>query len=142
DVPDESTVDTKREIDFSKVKLLLVEDNEVNREIATLILTEFGFDLDTAENGKIAYEKIAASKPGEFDAVLMDVQMPVMNGYEATAKIRELADPKLARIPIIAMTANAFTEDIQAAKDAGMNGHIAKPLDIQKMIETLTEVLH
>ena len=141
DVPDESTVDTKREIDFSKVKLLLVEDNEVNREIASLILTEFGFALDTAENGKIAYEKIAASKPGDFDAVLMDVQMPVMNGYEATAKIRELADPKLARIPIIAMTANAFTEDIQAAKDAGMDGHIAKPLDIQKMIETLTAVL-
>ncbi len=133
--------DTKREIDFSKVKLLLVEDNEVNREIASLILTEFGFGLDTAENGKIAYEKVAASKPGDFDAVLMDVQMPVMNGYEATAKIRALADPKLARIPIIAMTANAFTEDIQAAKDAGMDGHIAKPLDIQKMIETLTEVL-
>ena len=141
DVPDESTVDTKREIDFSKVKLLLVEDNEVNREIASLILTEFGFGLDTAENGKIAVEKISASKPGDFDAVLMDVQMPVMNGYEATKKIRELPDKKLAQIPIIAMTANAFTEDIQAAKDAGMNSHIAKPLDIQKMIETLTEVL-
>ena len=134
-------VEQKREIDFTKVKLLLVEDNEVNREIASLILTEFGFGLDTAENGKIAVEKVAASKPGDFDAVLMDVQMPVMNGYEATKKIRELPDPKLANIPIIAMTANAFTEDIQAAKDAGMNSHIAKPLDIQKMMETLTEVL-
>ncbi len=130
-----------REIDFSKVKLLLVEDNEVNREIASLILTEFGFQLDTAENGKIAYEKVANSKPGDFDAVLMDVQMPVMNGYEATKKIRELTNPKLAQIPIIAMTANAFSEDVQAAKDAGMDSHIAKPLDIQKMIETLTEVL-
>ena len=130
-----------QEIDFSKIKLLLVEDNEVNREIATLILTEFGFKLDTAENGKVAYEKVAASKPGDFDAVLMDVQMPVMNGYEATAKIRALKNKQLAHIPIIAMTANAFTEDIQAAKDAGMNSHIAKPLDIQKMIETLTEVL-
>ena len=135
------TADDKREIDFSKIKLLLVEDNEVNREIASLILTEFGFGLDTAENGKIAYEKVAASKPGDYDCVLMDVQMPVMNGYEATKKIRELKNPKLAQIPIIAMTANAFTEDIQAAKDAGMNSHIAKPLDIQKMIETLTEVL-
>ena len=130
-----------QEIDFSKVKLLLVEDNEVNREIASLILTEFGFQLDTAENGKIAYEKVANSKPGDFDVVLMDIQMPIMNGYEATKKIRELSNPKLAQIPIIAMTANAFSEDVQAAKDAGMDSHIAKPLDIPKMIETLTEVL-
>jgi len=130
-----------QEIDFSKIKLLLVEDNEVNREIASLILTEFGFGLDTAENGKIAYEKVAASKPGDYDCVLMDIQMPIMNGYEATKKIRELKNKQLAQIPIIAMTANAFTEDIQAAKEAGMNSHIAKPLDIQKMIETLTEVL-
>ena len=135
-------VDFKQEIDFSKIKLLLVEDNEVNREIASLILQEFGFKLDTAENGKVAVEKVAASKVGDYDAVLMDVQMPVMNGYDATKKIRELPNPKLAQIPIIAMTANAFTEDIQAAKDAGMNSHIAKPLDIQKMIETLSEVLN
>ena len=144
DEPEEIEVEQTEaapEIDFSKIKLLLVEDNEVNREIASLILTEFGFQLDTAENGKVAYEKIAASKPGDFDAVLMDVQMPVMNGYEATKKIRELSNKKLAQIPIIAMTANAFTEDIQAARDAGMNSHIAKPLDIPKMIETLTEVL-
>ncbi|MBR0288308.1 MAG: response regulator, partial [Selenomonadaceae bacterium] len=145
DDPDEEEVeqitDEKGELDFSKLKLLLVEDNEVNREIASLILTEFGFGLDTAENGKIAVDKVAASKPGEYDAILMDVQMPIMNGYEATKKIRELPNPKLAQIPIIAMTANAFTEDIQTAKDAGMNSHIAKPLDIEKMIETLTEVL-
>ena len=141
ELPTEQIDAPAKEIDFTKVKLLLVEDNEVNREIASMILTEFGFQLDTAENGKLAYDKIAASKPGDFDAVLMDVQMPVMNGYEATAKIRALPDKKLANIPIIAMTANAFTEDIQAAKDAGMNSHIAKPLDIQKMIETLTEVL-
>ncbi|MBR4904089.1 MAG: response regulator, partial [Selenomonadaceae bacterium] len=133
--------ETQRDIDFSKVKLLLVEDNEVNREIASLILTEFGFGLDTAENGKIAYEKVAASKPGDYDCVLMDIQMPVMNGYEATKKIRELQNKRLAQIPIIAMTANSFNEDVQAAKEAGMNSHIAKPLDVQKMIETLTEVL-
>ena len=129
------------DIDFSRIKLLLVEDNEVNREIASLILTEYGFKLDTAENGKIAVDKIADSKPGDFQAVLMDIQMPVMNGYEATKKIRALDNPELANIPIIAMTANAFTEDIQAAKDSGMNSHIAKPIDIAKMIETLTEVL-
>ena len=129
------------DIDFTKIKLLLVEDNEVNREIATLILEEFGFQLDTAENGKIAVEKISNSAPGEFDAVLMDIQMPVMNGYEATAEIRKLKNPALANIPIIAMTANAFSEDIQRAKAAGMNSHIAKPIDIPQMIETLTEVL-
>ncbi|MBR7024610.1 MAG: amino acid permease [Selenomonadaceae bacterium] len=144
DDPEETEVETteaNRELDFSKIKLLLVEDNEVNREIASLILTEFGFSLDTAENGQVAVEKISASKPGDFDAILMDVQMPVMNGYEATKAIRSLPNLKLAHIPIIAMTANAFTEDIQAAKEAGMNSHIAKPLDVQKMIETLTEVL-
>ena len=145
DEPEEEAVDEQaaaaQELDFSKVKLLLVEDNEVNREIASLILTEFGFGLDTAVNGKQAVDKVAASKPGDYDAILMDIQMPIMNGYEATKAIRELSNPKLANIPIIAMTANAFNEDIQAAKDAGMNSHIAKPLDIPKMIETLTEVL-
>ena len=131
----------KPDIDFSKVHLLLVEDNEVNREIAAMILTEFGFTLDTAENGKIAVEKVSESKPGTYQAVLMDIQMPVMNGYEATKEIRSLENSDLANIPIIAMTANAFNEDIQAAKNAGMNSHIAKPIDIPKMIETLTEVL-
>ncbi len=128
-------------IDFTKIKLLLVEDNEVNREIASLILEEFGFQLETAVDGKDAVEKFSASKPGEFQAILMDVQMPVMNGYDAARAIRQLKNPALANIPIIAMTANAFAEDIQTAKDAGMNSHIAKPIDIPKMIATLTEVL-
>ena len=128
-------------IDFTKIKLLLVEDNEVNREIASLILEEFGFKLETAANGKEAVEKISASKVGDFDAVLMDIQMPVMNGYEATKAIRQLENKQLANIPIIAMTANAFSEDVQHAKAAGMNSHIAKPLDIPQMIETLAEVL-
>ena len=127
--------------DFSKVKLLLVEDNLVNREIASLILTEYGFQLDTAENGKEAVEKVSASKPGDYQAVLMDIQMPIMDGYAATGEIRKLDNPELANIPIIAMTANAFTEDIQAAKDAGMTDHIAKPIDIPNMIEVLTKVL-
>ena len=129
------------DIDFTKIKLLLVEDNEINREIATLILTEFGFKLETAVNGKEAVEKISAAEVGEFDAILMDIQMPVMNGYDAAAAIRNLENPALANIPIIAMTANAFSEDIQRAKAAGMNSHISKPLDIPQMIKTLTEVL-
>ena len=128
-------------LDFSSMRLLLVEDNEINREIATMLLEDVGFALDTAENGKIAVEKIAASQPGDFDAVLMDIQMPVMNGYDAARGIRALENPKLAQIPIIAMTANAFTEDIKAAEEAGMNGHVAKPIDVAKMMETLTAVL-
>ena len=128
-------------LDFSKMRLLLVEDNEINREIATMILTEVGFTLETAVNGREAVEKVAASRSGHFDAVLMDVQMPVMDGYEATRAIRGLSDPALANIPIIAMTANAFAEDIQAARGAGMNAHIAKPLDIAKMMKTLAEIL-
>ena len=125
----------------SAVKLLLVDDNEINREIASLILMEAGFTLETAINGKDAYEKVAASAPGEYQAVLMDVQMPVMNGYEATRAIRALSDAALSSIPVIAMTANAFAEDIQAARDAGLDGHIAKPIDIPKMMSELSRIL-
>ena len=128
-------------LDYSKIRLLLVEDNEINREIASLILTEIGFTLEIAVNGKEAVERVSASQPEYFQAILMDIQMPIMNGYEATREIRSLPDPALANIPIVAMTANAFAEDIQAAEDAGMNGHIAKPLDVQKMMETLHAVL-
>ena len=129
------------ELDFSAVRLLLVEDNEINREIATEILGEIGFQLEIAVNGKEALDKVAASRPGYYDAVLMDVQMPVMNGYEATRAIRELPDPALAAIPIIAMTANSFSEDVQTALRNGMDGHIAKPLEVEKMMETLSAVL-
>ncbi|MBE7009014.1 MAG: amino acid permease [Ruminococcaceae bacterium] len=128
-------------VDFTKVRLLLVDDNEINREIATLLLEEAGFTVDTAENGKLAVERIETSGPGAYQAVLMDIQMPVMNGYDATRAIRALDDPALASIPIVAMTANAFAEDIQMAKDAGMNSHIAKPIDVEKMMKTLTDVL-
>ncbi|MBQ9720399.1 MAG: amino acid permease, partial [Oscillospiraceae bacterium] len=129
------------EFDFSSLRLLLVEDNEINREIATLLLSEMGFALDTAENGKIAVEKVAKSVSVPYDAVLMDIQMPEMDGYEATAAIRALDDPALAQVPIIAMTANAFAEDIKRAEEAGMNGHIAKPLDIAQMTQVLADVL-
>ena len=123
-------------------KLLLVEDIDVNREIATMILMQAGFEIDAAVNGQEAVDKVAASKPGEYNAILMDIQMPVMNGYEAAQAIRKLDNQQLANIPIIAMTANAFSEDIQAAKNAGMNDHIAKPLDVPKMMETLNKYLN
>ena len=125
-------------LDFSRMKLLLVDDNAINREIAALLLEEAGFALDTAENGAEAVEKAAA---GGYDAVLMDVQMPVMNGYQASRAIRDLPDPALAAVPIIAMTANAFSEDVRATREAGMDGHIAKPLDAEKMMETLADIL-
>ena len=127
--------------DFAKMRLLLVEDNAINREIAMMILGELGFQVETAENGKIAVDKVAGSEPGHFDGVLMDIQMPVMNGYDAAKAIRALANKKLAGIPIVAMTANAFAEDVQAAKDAGMNGHIAKPINIPQMVTTLKSIL-
>ena len=138
---EENGKDAGQGLDFTKMRLLLVEDIDMNREIATMILTEFGFQVETAENGKIAVDKVAAAKPGDYQAVLMDIQMPVMNGYDASKAIRALPDPALASIPIIAMTANAFSEDVQAAKEAGMDDHIAKPLDVAKMAETLTRVL-
>ena len=141
DVRDDTESEAPAAMDFTGVKLLLVEDNFVNREIATLILQESGFVLDTAENGKEAVDKVTASAPGDYDAILMDIQMPVMDGYEAARAIRGLEDPALADIPIIAMTANAFSEDKKAAEAAGMNGHIAKPIDVPSMMATLAEAL-
>ena len=128
-------------LDFASMRLLVVEDNEINREIAVLILEDIGFKVDIAENGQEAVAKVAASAPGTYNAILMDIQMPVMNGYEATAAIRALADKRLSQIPIIAMTANAFQEDIQNAKNADMDGHIAKPINIDNMMRTLRTVL-
>ena len=121
--------------------ILLAEDNELNREIAEAILGEAGFTLDEAENGQIAVDMLSRSEPGYYRLVLMDIQMPVMDGYEAAKAIRSLEDQKLASVPILAMTANAFEEDRQAALRCGMNGHIAKPIDIEKLMETLDEIL-
>ena len=128
-------------IDFTNKKLLLVDDIEINREIAKMLLESEGFIVDTASDGKEAVEKIAAAKAGDYDAVLMDIQMPIMNGYEAAKKIRKPVNPALANVPIIAMTANAFSEDVKNALDAGMNAHIAKPIDVPKMMETLAKIL-
>ena len=122
-------------------RILLAEDNELNQEIAAALLEEAGFQVEVAGNGKEAVEKLQNSEPGYYQVILMDIQMPVMNGYEATRKIRELEDKRLASIPILAMTANAFEEDKQEALRNGMNGHIAKPIDIGMLMETLDEVL-
>lgn len=123
--------------DFIGNKILLVEDNELNRKIAVEILKEAGFTLETAEDGTIAVEKMRHAHAGQYDLILMDVQMPQMDGYKATRLIRKLNEPEKANIPIIAMTANAFAQDRQKAFEAGMNGYIAKPIDIPKMMEIL-----
>lgn len=127
---------------FKGKRLLLVEDNELNREIAFEILNEYGFIVDAAENGKEAVDKVAASKPGYYDLVLMDIQMPIMNGYEATRGIRALENAALSAIPIVAMTANAFDEDRRAAAECGMDGFISKPINMTEVIEALHSALN
>ena len=127
--------------DLKDKKILLVEDNLLNREIAMEILQENGMIVDTAEDGDIALEKMKKATEGQYDLILMDIQMPRMNGYEATKEIRKLPSSYAANIPIFAMTANAFEEDKQNALEAGMNGHIAKPIDVSKLLETISEVL-
>ena len=126
---------------FTGKKLLVVEDNELNLEIASTLLKEAGFEVDTAENGKVAVEKVEAASADRYDLILMDIQMPEMDGYEATRRIRALPDAEKAALPIVAMTANAFEDDRKNALRAGMNGHIAKPLDIQKLFQILSELL-
>ena len=127
--------------DLKGKKLLLVEDNELNREIALEILKEAGFVVDTAEDGAVAVQKIKQAAPGQYDLILMDIQMPNLDGYEATRQIRALPDAEKASIPIFAMTANAFEEDRQNALAAGMNGHIAKPLDVPHLLRVLADAL-
>ncbi|MBQ7487247.1 MAG: amino acid permease [Clostridia bacterium] len=133
--------DDANEVDFSTKRLLLVEDNLINLEIANMILTQAGFNVETAENGKLAFDMVATSEPGYYDAILMDIQMPVMNGYEATQAIRALENPALANIPILAVTANAFKEDVEAAINAGMQAHISKPIDVNALMSTLRSIL-
>ena len=118
----------------------MVEDNELNLEIATTILEEAGFTVETAENGRVAVEKVEAAAPNWYDLVLMDIQMPEMDGYEATRRIRALADKEKAGVPIVAVSANAFEEDKKSAMSAGMNGHIAKPLDVKLLFRILSEL--
>ena len=131
----------EEDADFKDRHILLVEDNELNREIAQEILREYGFRVDTAENGAVAVEKVRTAAPGSYDLVLMDVQMPVMDGYTATRQIRALEDPTLAGIPILAMTANAFDEDRRNAMESGMNGFLSKPIVIGDLVQELHKIL-
>ena len=136
-----SLVQEAASVDLSGKKILLVEDNELNREIATEILEEEGVAIEVAEDGDIAVEKMRAAKEGQYDLILMDIQMPRMNGYDATRAIRRLPNAYASSIPIIAMTANAFDEDKMNALAAGMNGHVAKPIDVPKLLNTLADIL-
>lgn len=137
-----NTLALNKTLDFAGKRVLLVEDNELNREIATVILSEVGFVITPAVDGREAYEKVLNGKAQEYDVVLMDIQMPVMDGYAATKAIRSIPDRAKANVPIVAMTANAFLEDRLAAIAAGMNGHIAKPISLQKLYDELNRVLH
>ena len=131
----------EKNADFKGKHILLVEDNALNREIAQEILREYGFLVDSAENGAVAVEKVSTAAPGSYDLVLMDVQMPIMDGYTATRKIRALDDPALGKLPIIAMTANAFDEDRRNALESGMNGFLSKPIVIDDLVQELHKIL-
>ena len=131
----------EKNADFKGKHILLVEDNELNREIAQEILREYGFLVDSAENGAVAVEKVSTAAPGSYDLLLMDVQMPIMDGYTATRKIRALDDPARAKLPILAMTANAFDEDRRNALESGMNGFLSKPIVIDDLVQELRKIL-
>ena len=137
---DEQETNAEKELDFGGLRILLAEDNDLNWEIAEDILTDVGFEVEWAENGQICVDKFKQSEPGYYDAVLMDIRMPVMNGYDAAKAIRALDRPD-ARLPIIAMTADAFSEDIQRCLECGMNEHVAKPIDIDKLMKLLKRFL-
>jgi CheY-like chemotaxis protein len=126
---------------FVGKRILLAEDNELNAEIATEILKEAGFAVERAEDGQVCLDMLQKSENGYYDLILMDIQMPNKNGYETTRAIRALDDKEKAEIPILAMTANAFEEDKREAYNAGMNGHLAKPVDVRELMKTLMGIL-
>ena len=121
--------------------ILMVDDNEINLEIGMEVLKDAGYSVDTATDGSLAVEKIKNAKPGTYGAVLMDLQMPVMNGYDAAKTIRGLTDPAVANIPIIALSANTLEEDKKMALSSGMNAHLSKPIDIVQLYELLEQIL-
>ena len=127
--------------DFSGMRILLAEDNELNREIAVELLRDYGFEIHEVEDGALAVDAIANASPGQYHLILMDIQMPIMDGYTAAKTIRSLPNPLCHTIPIIAMTANAFEEDKKHAIECGMNGHISKPVDVDILIKTLADIL-
>jgi signal transduction histidine kinase/CheY-like chemotaxis protein len=138
----EETAEINGSESFNGKRILLAEDNELNTEIAVEILTDVGFEVETAINGKVACEMLSKSAPGYYDLILMDIQMPVMDGYEASRTIRGMKNTSLANIPIIALTANAFDEDRQMAFEAGMDAHIAKPIDVNKLFSAIRQTLY
>lgn len=141
DEPEQKADEPDDKVRFDGKHILLAEDNQMNQLIATAILEEAGFSIDIAENGEEAVEKMISAPAGTYDIILMDIQMPKMNGYEAAKQIRGLDDPDKAGIPIVAVTANAFEEDRKIAFEAGMNGHLAKPYDVPAIMKTLKELL-
>ena len=140
DIKEEPLYQTERENRHSGKKILLVEDNELNREIATALLEEIGISVDSVEDGTDAVERMNEVDDDRYDLIFMDIQMPKMDGYMATREIRTLKNNKKANIPIIAMTANAFEEDKKKAFKAGMNAHITKPIDIETILAILDQV--
>jgi CheY-like chemotaxis protein len=140
DLVDRSAVKLDPEA-FKDKRILLAEDNDLNAEIATEILKEAGFQVERAEDGQACIDMLEAAEPLHFDLILMDVQMPNKNGYEATMEIRRLWNPQKAGIPILAMTANAYEEDRREAYRCGMNGHLAKPIDVRELMKTLASIL-
>ena len=140
EVNNESTKEDEKAQFYGK-RILIVEDNDLNREIEVAILEDAGFLVEEAVDGQKAVEKVKAAKDGYYDGILMDIQMPVMDGYEATREIRKLKNPILARTPIIAVSANAFDEDKIASEKAGMNAHIEKPIRLDYLFDTLKDVL-
>ena len=139
--PSEGSLEQLEEVDYSSKRILVVEDNDLNREIAEEILAMTGVKVETAENGKAAVDMVAASEEGYYDLILMDLQMPVMNGHDATRALRAMERKDTKTIPIVAMTANAFVEDIQQSKASGMNEHMSKPLDIDQLQRMLSRWL-
>lgn len=129
-------------VDFTGKKVLLVEDNQLNQEIAMTLMEEIGLMVDVADDGTVAVEKMKAAVPGQYDLILMDIQMPFMDGYEAAEQIRKIENPQIASVPIVAMTANAFSTDQEKAFDSGMNGYLTKPINIKAMMNVLDEVLN
>ena len=138
DVSKETTeIHAEPKMDFTGIRLLVAEDNELNWEIANELLSATGFTLDWTQNGKLCVEQLKSSEPGYYSAILMDLRMPVMNGLEAAKAIRSLKREDAKKIPIIAMTADAFADDIKACLDSGMNCHVAKPLNMQELLRIL-----
>ena len=142
--PDADKREEQKDVSEKSIKglhILLAEDNELNMEIAEFVLQNEGAEVTKAWNGQETVERFRNSDPGEFDAILMDIMMPVMNGYEAAKMIRSLDREDAKTIPVIAMTANAFTEDRRRAKEAGMDEHISKPVDVKSLIKVIRKLV-